>query len=333
MSSGKISALVQTDAASAAKSFLADLHPLEYEHPFDTTALDALQNTTGVDMIVTAYNKYAVEPIVRIQRIGSGIVINDRMFPEIANLVGEICTRLHYAPVPSIYLSQESEINSYTIGVSEPIIVLTAGAIESLSMEELAYLIGHEIGHMKSQHVLYHQVAELFPLIAPYVGAVGKWLSTPLQLALQKWSRMSQFTADRAGLLAAQDIDIPLRVMMKWSGMPRNRYDRLDTGAFAAQAEAFGDFDYNMLSKSVKFFANMTSTHPWTVLRAAELLKWHQGGDYDAVLARSTADRRYIKYGEHKKTCRQCGIELEGQENFCPGCGGKLRPISRTGPA
>ena len=326
MNTTVITTVVEVETPGAERRRLDDLHPLEYEHPFDAAALDALQNTTGVDMIITAYNKYAVEPIVRIQSVGSGIVVNERMLPEIASLVESICARLHYAPVPSIYLSQEGEINSYTIGVSEPIIVLTAGALENLTIEELNYLIGHEIGHMKSQHVLYHQVAAMLPFLTDYVGSIGKWLSTPLQLALLKWARMSQFTADRAGLLAAQDIDIPMRVLMKLSGLPRSYHHRLDTQAFAEQAARFDDFDYNLLSRSMKFFANMTSTHPWTVLRASELLKWYRSGDYSAVLARETLDRRHIKRSGERKICRQCGFELEGQENFCPGCGGKLRP-------
>ena len=53
----------------------------------------------------------------------------------------------------------------FTAGVERPLILLYSGAVELLSTEELLFVIAHELGHVKSGHVLYYQIAEFLPLI------------------------------------------------------------------------------------------------------------------------------------------------------------------------
>ena len=53
--------------------------------------------------------------------------------------------------------------------------------------------------------MLYYQIAEFLPVIAEVIGAatfgIGELLGAGLQMALLNWRRMSEYTADRAGLL------------------------------------------------------------------------------------------------------------------------------------
>jgi branched-chain amino acid transport system permease protein len=73
------------------------------------------------------------------------------------------------------------------------------------------YTFAHELGHIKSGHVLYYQIAMLLPVIAELIGMAtmgfGGLISLPLEIALVRWQRMSEFTADRAGILACQDVN------------------------------------------------------------------------------------------------------------------------------
>src|SRR5207253_6079890 len=66
----------------------------------------------------------------------------------------------------------------------------------------------------------------------------GEWLSAPLQLALMHWQRMSEFTADRAGLLACQDADVAIRTMMKLAGLPQKYFKDINTQDFIEQARS-----------------------------------------------------------------------------------------------
>lgn len=307
---------------------LLGLHPYEYEHPFDAKALDSLQSTPGLDVIVRQYNKQAVERVITVQYTGGNLRITRENYPKIYAMLDAVCATVNLPSRPDLYLEWGYHINGFTIGVDHPIIVLTSGAIDLLSDDELLYLIGHEVGHIKSRHTLYHQMATFLPVLADMVGqatlGIGKLISTPLQLALLRWSRMSEFTADRAGLLACQDTTTAAKVMMKWAGMPIRHYDDMKLDAFIAQAKKFEELDYEKLNKAIKFLSIMNSTHPWTVMRAAEMLRWVESGDYQKVIDRATEDRLHIRDEGGGRFCRNCGYRLDGTPKFCNSCGKPL---------
>ena len=307
---------------------LTDLHPYEYEHPFDAKALDALQSTTGVDILVRQYNKQAVERLIVVQYTGSNIHISKDNYPKIYALLDRVCEIINLPSRPELYLEWSYNINGSTIGVDHPIIILTSGSIDLLSEQELLYLIGHEVGHVKSRHTLYSQIAQFLPVIIDIIGqatlGLGKLLASPLQLSILHWSRMSELTADRAGLLACQDLQTATKVMMKWAGIPIRYYDDMKTDNFIEQARQFKALDYDNLNKAVKFLSIMNSSHPWTVMRAAELLRWIDSGEYNQVIQRKTTDRLHKKYEGNGVFCRRCGFRLEGSEKFCASCGQQL---------
>ncbi len=307
---------------------IPDLHPLEYEHPFDAKALDSLQNTPGLGLLVRQFNKHMVERQINIQYTGSNIRVTSKNYPEIYRLFDRACDIINLPARPEFYLEWNYAINGFTIGVDHPIIVLHSGAIDLLSEDELMYLIGHELGHIKSRHTLYHAIGEAFPILADIVGqatlGASKLISTPVRLALLRWIRMSEFTADRAGMLTCQNLEVAAGVMMKSAGMPVNYYPGMNLDSFLDQAREFDQLDYDKLNKIMKYMLIMGSTHPWTVMRAAELLKWIEGGEYQQVLDRKTRDRIRIKFEGDQKSCRQCNYRLEGDPKFCPSCGAGL---------
>lgn len=305
-----------------------NLLPFEYEHPFDAKALDALQETTGLDTVVRFFNKHAIERIFTIQKTGSGIHVTAANYPKIHSILDRVCDIINLPKRPDLYLEWGYNINACAIGAESPIIVLNSGSVDLLTDDELCFLIGHEVGHIKSQHMLYHQLGNVLPSIGSILGEVtlglGKLVSTPLQYALFHWMRMSEFSADRAGLLACQDIETATRVMIKWSGVPIRYFNGIQLESFMEQARRFEHLDYANLNKLVKFFSIMEQSHPWTVMRAAELLRWFEGGEYAQVLNRETKDRHHIRYDSGVKYCRACGAYLQGGENFCNSCGVNL---------
>lgn len=313
---------------------LKGLHPFEYEHPFDSRALDALQRTPGLDLIVRKFSKHALERIVTVQCTGSNLKITEGNYPQIYYLLDKACEILNLPLRPDLYIEWSYAINGGTMGVDKPIIILTSGAIDLLDDLELLYLIGHEVGHIKSRHFLYHQMADFLPYITNTVGQVtlgiGKLLTTPIVYALLHWYRMSEFTADRAGLLACQDISATGRVMMKSAGLPLKFYGQMDHKAFLDQAKEFHRLDYDKLNKAVKFLSIIDSSHPWTVMRTAELLHWMETGEYNSVLKRETTKSVHERNEGNSLFCRNCDFRLEGTEKFCPCCGNRLRAGTGT---
>ena len=95
---------------------------------------------------------------------------------------------------------------------------------------------------------------------------------------------MSEFTADRGGMLCCQNKDAAIRAFMKMAGAPIKEFNNLHYDTFIKQATEFRQLDYDAMSKLVKFVSIMDDSHPWTVMRAAELLTWINKGEYEKVM-------------------------------------------------
>jgi len=305
---------------------LLGLKPQTYEHPLDRQALDALEKTGGLKTLIGKVNEWGLERMLRVQLTGSHLRVSADTDPQLHERLADAARCIDLPLLPELYVAAAGELNAFTSGVRSPVVVLSSEAVDALTPEELQFVIGHELGHIKSAHVLYYQMAEFVPVFGEILGGVtlglGELAGAGLQVALLNWRRMSELTADRAGLLACQDANVALTVMMKMAGLPRSRYASANTEDFIAQARAFEAMDKEALNWIARRLSAMGASHPWTVLRARELLGWIDNGSYDKVLA---ADHGAALPTAGAAFCSGCGAKLGGDDVFCPGCGTKLR--------
>lgn len=270
------------------KKPLLGLAHKDYEHPFDKKALDALEHTPGIEKVSKYIVKHTIERVYTVQFTGSNLRVTKRNYPQIYEMLEYACRILDLQRIPDFYLQWGYHINGFTTGAEKPLVVLNSGTIDLCDEDELLYIIGHEVGHIKSQHMLYHMMAQGYSIIASIIDSatlgLGSLLTTPIQLALFYWYRMSEFTADRAGLLCCQNKDAAIRAMMKMSGMPIKHFNNMVYKSFIDQAKEFEQLDCESLNKIVKVLTIMDSSHPWTVMRAAELINWINSGAYDKIV-------------------------------------------------
>jgi len=311
---------------------LTALRPQAYEHPLDAAALDALQNTAGLETLVRKCNEWGFERLLRVQLTGSNLRVTADNFPDLHGMLREAADILDVPKVPELYIAAGGEINAFTAGVEKPIVVVNAGAVDLLTDDELLFVIAHELGHVKSGHVLYYQMAQFLPVIGEIVGSVtlgiSNLFSTALELALLNWRRTSEFTADRAGLLACQDLNVAITTMIKIAGLPQKFHGAINTEDFEQQARDFEAMDADKLSWIAKGLSVMGQSHPWTVMRAQELLTWVDSAAYDQILKTDHA----ALPAPGKCFCANCGRALTGAEIFCPGCGTRRVPPALAAP-
>ena len=265
------------------KKILKGLDHSQYEHPFDKKALKALEKTPGVNLVGNFITKNAIEKIYTVQYAGSNLKITKANYPQIYDYLQYACQILDLAEIPAIYIQWGYDINAFTVGSENPIIVLNSGLIDLCDDDEIMFIIGHECGHIKSNHMLYHMMAQAINICIDSIP-FGNIAAAPVQYALYYWDRMSEFTADRAGLLCCQNKDAAIRAFMKMAGTPIKEYENLNYRTFIQQASDFKQLDYDAMSKIIKFISIADASHPWTVMRAAELLNWINSGEYDKIL-------------------------------------------------
>jgi Zn-dependent protease with chaperone function len=311
---------------------LTGLNPKTYEHPFDRQALNALEGTRGLETLVRKCNEYGLDRLLRAQYTGSYVRVTADSYPDLYGKVTDACEVLDLPKTPDVYIQPDAGINAMTAGVERPILVLSTSAVDALDEAELDFVISHELGHIKSGHVLYYQLGTFLPLIGEIVGAatlgIGSLVSVGLEIALVKWRQLSEFTADRAGLLGCQNATAAIGAMMKLAGLPQKYYGAINTEDFITQARDFVALDENMLDRIAKIISGLGQTHPWTVLRAKEFLRWIDGGEYERVLNGDHPQIAAAPGPAAGSFCTQCGRPLKGMEAFCPGCGTKLLPTS-----
>lgn len=163
---------------------------------------------------------------------------------------------------------EQGLIGAHTIGSSRPIGCFSAACLSRLIYFELLFVLGHEVGHIKSQHGLSPSPRSPLPYIGEIIGSltlgIGELVSSGLVLALYKWYHKSECTADRAGLLACQNSDASISVMTKLAGFPPKHYGAINTDNFLNQAVNFENLDNSKFNRVMKMLSAKYQNHPRT---------------------------------------------------------------------
>src|SRR5436309_13626940 len=99
--------------------------------------------------------------------------------------------------------------------------------------------------------------------------------------ALEEWDRKPEPPRDRSGPLDSQDPAAALRAQMKTAG--GSRLAEMDVTEFLEQAREY-DAQGDLRNGVLKLLSLQGQTHPFAVLRAAELRRWIDSGDYQNIL-------------------------------------------------
>lgn len=118
---------------------------------------------------------------------------------------------------PHIYVVNNSEPNAYVMNIEKPVFVIHSELIKLLSREEILFVIGNELGHIKCRHMVTRTVS-LFLFFA--LGNVipekfERFFTGFAQLSLFKWFRETEVSADRVGLLFVQDEEIASKALIR----------------------------------------------------------------------------------------------------------------------
>lgn len=254
-----------------------------YEHPADRTALVALRGLSGFDSVLRALSGFFRERSHRYLYLASSIRVSDRQFAEVHSLFEEAVETLDVPGPPELYIAQDPRVWAHAIGMDQPFIVVSTGMVDLMDPHELRFVLGHELGHVLSGHAVYrtmlHHLISLSRRMWMPIGYLGL---RAIITTLEEWQRKSELSADRAGLLVAQDFDVALRAQMKTAG--GSRLHDMDPEAFLDQAREY-DAAGDLRDGVIKLLNLEGQSHPFAVLRAAELRRWVDSGDYARILA------------------------------------------------
>ncbi|RDI65510.1 M48 family metallopeptidase [Nocardia pseudobrasiliensis] len=272
-----------TDSPDRIRREFPGISTRAWEHPADRTALVMLRSLSGFDSVLRMLSGLLRERQHRLLYLATAVRVDERQFRTLHELRAD-CVRILDAPVtPEMFVIQDPAANAFTVGMDVPFIVLTTGLVDLLDVEELRFAIGHELGHAMSGHAVYRTMLMHLLRLAGSIGwmPVGGWALRAIVAALMEWSRKSELSGDRAGLLCGQDVEASVRVHMKQAGGAMVR--EMNHAAFLEQADDY-DRTGDLRDGVLKLLNLELQSHPFSVLRAAELRRWIASGEYDRIL-------------------------------------------------
>ncbi len=271
----------QTGGEAKARRILTDIAPRSWEHPADKAALQALRRIPVFDEVLKKLFGFFGEKPVRLAFQANAVRVSSKQFPRLKGLYEDVLRTLDSPKDYPLFVSQTPIVNAGAWGMDEPFIVLNSGTVALLDDQQLAYIMGHELGHILSDHVLYKTMTALLLQLAqmgfPIVGLAAR----VVLVALLEWSRKSELSCDRAGLLSVQDPEIVMRTMLKMAGGGEDEETNLQE--FIVQAEEY-QVGGDVADQVFKILNLIGATHPFWTLRVSELRAWIEGGDYDRIV-------------------------------------------------
>jgi len=129
--------------------------------------------------------------------VARSLKASEKNLPGIYRLAGQAAARLGME-APGVYVMQDPEINAYAMGLRRKIVVLNTGLIDAAGEDELAFILGHELAHVK------------------YGWSVPlRILGITIPVPLIAGSQAREYTCDRGGLLASRRLEPALRALAK----------------------------------------------------------------------------------------------------------------------
>jgi Zn-dependent protease with chaperone function len=271
------------------RKVLENISGVTWEHPADRAALQALRAVPGFNEAVKKIVGFFGDRGIRLIFQANAVQVGPKQFPRLHTLMTEVTTTMDWPEQPPLFVSQTPIVNASAVGVDHPFIVVNSATLRTLDEDETRVLLGHELGHVMSGHALYRTVTLLILWLGfqnlPFLAGLAL---LPIKLALLEWYRKSELSADRAGLLASQDREASLRLFLRLAGgaehtAPAPLLEGMDLNTFMQQAREYEEMG-GPLDQVFKILNTLNLTHPFHTLRAAELQRWIEAGQYDRIM-------------------------------------------------
>ncbi len=261
---------------------LLNLSAKAYEHPADRAATAALQSIPMLDIVVRKLIEFGYERALRQQFLAGSVKLGPDQLRQTWADWNAVCARLDLPERYDVYLTQFPITNAAAIGAGTPMVVVNSRCIDLFDELEMRTVLGHEAGHILSNHVLYRTA--LIILLQLSFSSLPLGAGLPLmaaQLALLEWFRAAELSCDRAATLVNRDPLVTCRTMMVLAGGVSAR--QLDLDAFIHQANEYDDWPSGW-DKINRLSTELMLTHSYPVRRVKEIMAWVQSGAYDRIV-------------------------------------------------
>ena len=185
--------------------------------------------------------------------LADNVLLNEVIAPRLYQICNEVKNKLNFTDEMEFYITQAAKLNAYAIngfGYRAHMICFTSGLIQCLKDDELAYVIGHEIGHLMFKHSKLNTVAGiLFSSEEP--------ISSQIRNLFSRWDKYAEISADRMGYIAQPNLETIGRTFFKLASGLSEEHLKFNITEYMKQLDKIKDLSRNEL----------VSSHPKNLVR------------------------------------------------------------------
>lgn len=205
--------------------------------------------------------------------VAQSTMVTAQTAPEVISLAEVNSARLQVEPV-NIFIVPSSRLNAYTFGMSSPkTIVLYSSLFKIMDQDEIQFILGHEMGHVRLGHTWLNTLVG---------GMAGIPSSTSagiiMELAFRWWNRACEYSADRAGVLACGQPAKAVTALIKLEAGPSAR----SQAGMQAAIQHIDAEDDDIASN----LAELMASHPMIIKRIDQIREYVRSSQYRDIQAK-----------------------------------------------
>jgi Zn-dependent protease with chaperone function len=187
--------------------------------------------------------------------------------PEMIPLIEANSARLQVEPV-NVFIVPSNQLNAYTFGMDTPkAIVLYSSLFKIMDQDEIQFILGHEMGHVKLGHTWLNTLVGGMAGIPSSLGAAAI-----MELAFRWWNRACEYSADRAGILACGKPGKAITALIKLEAGPAARTQAGMQAAIQHIASEDDDIMQNL--------EELLASHPMIAKRVEQIRNFSNTQEY-----------------------------------------------------
>lgn len=242
-------------------------------HPGDEAAIQAIRKISGFEKVLEFISKNSLERIYDIQWSSSYFQLTRENSPRVYNMYQRICSAFGVERMPKLFLSRTYDYENTVIGITNPCILISSSALDSMNEKELETYLVADIAGLVAGHGTYNMIDRLLQEF----GSLFPIAQEIISFQLNTWAKQRYYTYDRARMLYSDDYNTVMR-LIGYGEAPQKIMENTDIEDKIEQARAFSRI--SGIQASAKTLLAVNKSKPWNSMRVAELYNWVESGMY-----------------------------------------------------
>jgi len=196
--------------------------------------------------------------------------VTPQSVPEMIPLIKTNYARLQVEPV-NVFIVASNQLNAYTFGMDSPkAIVLYSSLFKIMDQDEIQFILGHEMGHVKLGHTWLNTLVGGIAGIPSSLGTAAI-----MELAFRWWNRACEYSADRAGVLACGKPNKAISALVKLEVGPAARTQAGMQAAIQHLESEDDDIMHNL--------EELLASHPMIAKRVEQIRQFTNTQEYHYI--------------------------------------------------